>query len=96
MELMVFSVFDTKTGYYLAPFIVEHPVHAERQFERMVNDIDGGNIHYFPGDFELKFIGKFDNITGKYDQKDKIRTITNGASVRKVFDIAGQEMTLAP
>lgn len=63
MKLMVYSVFDKKAATYSRPFFsVNHAV-AIRDFGDAVNDPKNPNVKHVD-DFDLYFVGTFDDLTG--------------------------------
>ena len=58
-----FSVYDKKVGVYGMPFFAINSVDAYRSFETLAMD-DKTNVGRWPTDFDLVFLGDFDNATG--------------------------------
>lgn len=65
MNILAFSLLDTKTGTYGTPFFSNHRAIAIR----MVSDIAGDlstTIGRHPADFMLCQVGWFDDVTGQF------------------------------
>jgi hypothetical protein len=62
---LCYSVFDSKINVYARPFFFLHAGEALRAWSDLVND-PSVNIHRHPGDFTLRQIGEFDDLTGKF------------------------------
>lgn len=69
MVKKVYNVKDSKGGFYLMPFYVHSEEEALRFMRNSVLDV----THPFaknPEDFDLYYLGEFDDITGKFDLLD--------------------------
>jgi len=64
MNQKVYSIYDTKGEFYTRPFYCKTAGEAERIFQQLVND-EKSTIFQFPTDFDLFFLGEFDEISGK-------------------------------
>ena len=69
MILKVFSIRDTKGELYHSPFFKTAIGEAERDFHAVVND-KSTTLSKYPEDFDLYFLGEFDNVTGKMKSLD--------------------------
>lgn len=67
MPTKMYSIRDAKAGIFHKPWHAMSHGDAERQFQKLVNDPKAENIHDFPEDFDLYFMGTFDEITGNIE-----------------------------
>lgn len=66
MIFKVFTVYDSKAGAYLSPFMFSSKGEALRAFVDAVND-EKSLFYKHPEDYTLFEIATFDNISAKYD-----------------------------
>lgn len=64
MQQKVYTIRDSKGEFYGAPFTKQTHGEAERTFHQLKKD-DKTPIFQYPEDFDLYYIGEFDNLTGK-------------------------------
>jgi len=64
MQLKMFSICDTKAGFYNQPFFQHSRLEAERSFMSLAYD-SNSTISKYPEDYDLYYLGEYDNITGK-------------------------------
>ncbi|WNK15024.1 MAG: nonstructural protein [Microvirus sp.] len=64
-NLLVFTVFDSKAGFYKSPFILRSKGEALRAFQDIANDVQS-DIGKHPEDFILYLIAEYDELTGVY------------------------------
>lgn len=64
MQLKIFSIRDTKTEIYNRPFYCLTNGEAERNFRDIAND-DKSKISQHPEDYDLYYLGEFDDNSGK-------------------------------
>lgn len=69
MELKIYSIRDAKAEIYNAPFFQKTHGEAERNFTQLVND-EKSTVAKFPEDFDLYFLGTYDDNTGKVQPLD--------------------------
>lgn len=69
MALKAFTIRDSKAESFNTPFFVGTPGEAERAFKRLLDD-DRSMIGQFPEDYDLYFIGEYDETTGKFLSED--------------------------
>lgn len=69
MILKVFSIRDAKGEVFHTPFFKRHHGEAERDFMALVRD-PKSQLHQFPDDFDLYFIGEYDDQTGVFKSLD--------------------------
>lgn len=61
----MYSIKDAK-GAFNMPFYKNYHGEAERDFQTLVNDTKGENaVNMYPQDFDLYYLGQYDEITGK-------------------------------
>lgn len=67
MILKVFTIRDAKGGFYNTPFYCHTHGEAERSFKMTISNDDPKNmVKQFPEDFDLYYIGEYDNVAGTY------------------------------
>lgn len=66
MKVHLFSIFDTKSRIFLAPFVARSQVDATRQIAASFRDPNMREtpVGQHPEDFELFLVGFFDDETG--------------------------------
>jgi len=64
MQLKIFSIRDQKSEVFNQPFLKKTHGEAERDFRSVVND-DKSTINKYPEDFDLYYIGDYDDNSGK-------------------------------
>lgn len=69
MTKKMFSIRDQKTEVFNTPFFNHTHGEAERNFRSLVND-DKSMIHNNPEDFDLYYLGEYDDNTGKFEPVD--------------------------
>lgn len=69
MVLKMFSVRDSKGEKFHPPFFKSTHGEAERDFAQMVRD-EKSLANKFPEDFDLYYIGLYDDLTGKMETLD--------------------------
>lgn len=65
-RLKVFSVYDSKVGAFLQPFIMKTKGEALRGWSDVVND-PNTQFHKHPEDYSLFEIAEWDEDSGKYE-----------------------------
>jgi len=63
MQLKIFSIRDSKGEVFNTPFFQKTHGEAERTFRELVNDPQSMLFKY-PDDFDLYFVGEYDNQKG--------------------------------
>lgn len=61
----VYAVYNSKAKFFNQPFTSKTDGEAERSFEQAVNDPQTF-INRYPEDYDLYYLGQFDDNTGKY------------------------------
>lgn len=69
MQLKVFSIRDAKSEVFHTPFYKTTHGEAERDFRTAVND-KKTQLHQYPEDFDLWYLGEYDDNTGKFESLD--------------------------
>lgn len=69
MQLKIFTIRDTKGEVYNTPFFQKSHGEAERNFRECTKD-EKSMIHKYPDDFDLYFIGTYDDQTGLVSSLD--------------------------
>jgi len=83
MELKLFSIRDQKGEIYNTPFFQKTHGEAERNFSQLVND-SKSTVSQFPEDFDLYFIGSYDDQTGKLNSLDTPQHVVKAITIKKV------------
>lgn len=66
MRLKMYSVRDTKAEIYHAPWYKNTHGEAEREFQTIADD-PKSTIYKHPEDYDLYFVGEYDDQTGKIE-----------------------------
>lgn len=66
MQLKIYSIRDAKGQIFHTPFYQRTHGEAERNFRTVAND-QKSNIAQFPEDYDLYYIGEYDDQTGKIE-----------------------------
>lgn len=82
MELKIYSIRDAKAEIFNAPFYKNTHGEAERDFTSLARD-EKSNVHKYPEDFDLYFIGRYDDSTGKIQALDTPQHILKAVQVRE-------------
>ena len=69
MNLLVYSVRDAKAEVFNTPFFQKTHGEAERTFKQLAND-DKSMVGKYPDDYDLYYIGKYDDSSGKIEPLD--------------------------
>lgn len=78
MRYVIVSVFDRATQAYARPVFVRSEREALRSFTDEVLRVDPANeLAKHPGDFELWYVGEFDDSSGQFEVLDA-RCIAHG------------------
>lgn len=87
MRHEVFSIFDLKAGLYGLPFFMQNQALATRSFHQLATDL-GSSVAHYPGDFELRGIGVFDDVTGELVSIDPVTIVSATAVVAAFLPVA--------
>lgn len=64
MQMKMYSVRDAKAQIYHPPYYKHTHGEAERDFRTLTND-EKSTLSQYPEDFDLYFLGEYDDQTGK-------------------------------
>lgn len=81
MHLKAFSIRDQKGEIFHTPFFKKTHGEAERDFAQLVKD-GQSTISKFPEDFDLYYVGDYDDQTGLFKSLDTPRHVTKAAMVQ--------------
>lgn len=81
MTTKVFSIKDSKAGIFMPPFLQNSHGEAERTFNKYTHKSDS-MISQYPDDYDLYFMGDFDDNTGKFDLLPAPQHIVNAAQIK--------------
>ena len=80
MVLKTFTIRDSKGEFYSPPFFQKTHGEAERSFKQLVQDKQS-QVSKFPEDYDLYYIGEFDDNTGKMVVTDTPQHIVKAANL---------------
>lgn len=84
-NLKMYSIRDSKGEFYSQPFVKNTHGEAERDFQSLAND-EKSQVAQYPEDFDLYFLGEYDNITGKITPQDSPQHVQKAVNaLRKAF-----------
>lgn len=69
VQLKIFSIRDSKAEYFAPPFFQQNHALAERMFRTATNDPQS-QVNKYPQDFDLYYLGTYDDQTGKIQVLD--------------------------
>jgi len=81
--LKIYSVRDTKVGAYQLPQISRSHGEAERNFKTLSNQ-EKTPFYMYPEDFDLFYIGDFDEQTGKIVSLDTPQHIIKAIQLKEI------------
>lgn len=82
MELKAFSVRDLKAGAYSAPYFAPSLGEGERIFAKLARDPQT-NISQFAEDFELFYVGVFEDHSAQYKALDAPQPIATAIQFKQ-------------
>lgn len=82
MELKAFSVRDQKGEIFHTPFFKKTHGEAERDFAQLCSD-PKSTVAQFPEDFDLYYVGTYDDQKGTFQSLDTPQHMLKAVSVRK-------------
>lgn len=82
MLLKLFSVRDSKGEFFDRPFYKNTVGEAERDVRTAVND-PKSTLNLYPEDFDLYYLGEFDNVTGKIQPLDSPSHICKAVNLKE-------------
>lgn len=86
MQMRMYSIRDSKAEIFNMPFYKHTHGEAERDFQRLVNSDDQSNIKSFPEDYDLYYIGLYDDQTGKIEPLDTPQHIVKAVQLVKALN----------
>jgi len=81
MRLKVFSVRDSKAGCFNVPFFQKSHGEAERSFSMLLQD-DKSMISKYPDDFDLYYVGDFDDQDGVFNALETPQHVVKAVALR--------------
>lgn len=86
MKLCVVAIYDVATETYGRPIFTPAKGYALRSFrDEIARDHEENNMYKHPEDFDLFFLGMFDDQTGQFDQTGAER-IMRGRDVKAMTE----------
>lgn len=82
MILKMFSIRDMKSELFNPPFYAITLGEAERNFQSLVNDKQA-SINQYPEDYDLYYVGEYDNNTGKTQPLDTPQHLVKAVQLLK-------------
>lgn len=82
MELKVFSIRDSKGEIFHQPFFNKSHGEAERNFRELTND-QKSMISKYPEDFDLYYLGTYDDNSGRMEPLDTPQHIIKAVNVKQ-------------
>lgn len=79
----MYSIRDIKSDYK-TPFVGLSDQEVLRTFHRMVNDPKSGNLHDYPSDYELYFVGEYDTIKAQLLPLDSAQLLASAQSYKAI------------
>lgn len=80
MELKVYSIRDSKGEIFNSPFYKKTHGEAERDFTTLVRD-EKSMPGQYPQDFDLYYLGTYDDVKGIFNTLDTPQHITKAVNV---------------
>ncbi|AZL82864.1 nonstructural protein [Apis mellifera associated microvirus 23] len=80
MMLKMFSIRDSKAEVYYSPFFAKSHGEAERNFRELTND-QKSTVSKYPEDFDLYYLGTYDDSTGKLAPVDTPQHLMKAVNV---------------
>lgn len=77
MQHRLYSIRDTKGGFFHPPFHSRSDVEAQRQFTLAATD-ERSTMSKFPHDFDLYYVGAYNDEDGKIEKIDSPLHVMNG------------------
>ena len=81
MVLKIYSIRDSKGEVYNAPFYQKTHGEAERNFRSLAND-EKSTIFQYPEDFDLWYLGEFDDNKGEFKPLDTPQHMLKAVSIK--------------
>lgn len=81
MQLKIYSIRDSKADLYNPPFYQKTHGEAERSFAQLTKD-SKSTISQFPEDYDLYYLGTYDDLTGKIEVLDSPQHIIKAVNIQ--------------
>jgi len=81
MQLKIYSIRDAKAGIFHNPWMKNTHGEAERDFTELTKD-EKSMVSKYPEDFDLYFLGSYDNVTGKLEPLDTPQHVSKAIEKR--------------
>lgn len=91
MVLKAYSIRDAKAEIFHPPFYKHTHGEAERDFRTLTND-GKSNVNKFPEDYDLYYIGDYDDNTGKFHPTDTPQHQLKAVQVKETSPNIGQSL----
>jgi len=80
MILKMFAIRDSKAEFYNQPFFQKTHGEAERNFRSLATD-EKSQISKYPEDFDLYYLGEYDDQTGQMNPQKTPQHIVKAANI---------------
>lgn len=91
MMLKIYSIRDSKTQTFNTPFYQKTHGEAERNFSKAVTD-SKTTISQYPEDFDLYYLGEYNDNEGKHSPLDTPQHIAKGVQYSETQKSTGPEI----
>lgn len=81
MLLKAYSIRDSKADVFNTPFYQKTHGEAERTFQQLAKD-EKSTICKYPDDFDLYYLGEYDDQTGKMESLDSPQHIVKAVQIK--------------
>lgn len=85
MQLKAYSIRDSKSEVFHTPFFQKTHGEAERSFKKLTND-PSTDVNKYPEDFDLYYIGEYDDNTGKWTPEDSPKHIIKAVQIKDILN----------
>lgn len=85
MMLKVYSIRDAKAEVFNMPFYKKTHGEAERDFTSLAND-DKSSVFNFPEDYDLYYLGEYDDQSGKLVSLDTPQHIVKAVQLKRTLN----------
>lgn len=82
MIIRMYSVYDNRAEIFNAPFFIPSEGQAIRDFGDLVRDPQS-RVSKHPDDYNLVYLGVFDDSTGTVLPADRIETVSRGSDFKE-------------
>lgn len=84
MQLKIYTIRDQKAECFNTPFFQKSHGEAERAFTQLVND-DKSMVHQYPDDFDLYYVGTYDDNTGVIQSLDTPQHMMKAVNAKRTL-----------